>query len=462
MTFQTESRLTHTHATRTSHATGTRTRGGTITRVTGAGRGGPFTRAVHGARVGWVGTRRGVVAASRWLGETVSPTGALLLVVAVAGLVGGLGFGWVEAWVAATVAALLLVVCVPFLLGTHDYRLELVLDRDRVVAGSEVQGRLDLVNRGRRASLPGVVDIPIGTGLVEVHVPLLRGGHAHSQVIAIGTERRGVIDVGPMTVSRGDPIGILRREQRWPEVQRIHVHPVTIALPGTSAGLVRDLDGAPTGVLVDDDLSFHAVREYVRGDSQRHVHWKATAKTGRLMVRQYDESRHARIAVLLDVDLEEFASDDEFETAVSAAASLGLQGVLAGRDVSVGVGGSTPEYGGREVHSLRTLPTTTPRALLDAMAGVEADHRATSLEVAASLAAQTYEHLSMVFLVAGSRMSLQRIRQAAIRLPGGAAVVAVRCELGAEPTVRSAREVTVLTIGALGDLGRMLARGAAG
>ncbi|WP_395244339.1 DUF58 domain-containing protein [Agromyces sp. MMS24-K17] len=457
MTFHTESRLT-----RTSHGTGTRTRAGTVTRVAAAGRGGPMARALWTARVGWMRTRRALATAARWLGETVSPTGALLLVVAVAGVVGGSVFGWVEAWVAAAVAVLLLVVCVPFLLGTHDYRLELVLDRDRVVAGSQVHGRLDLVNRGRRAALPGVVDIPIGAGLVEVHVPLLRGGHAHSQALEIGTERRGIIDVGPMTVSRGDPIGILRREQRWPEVQRVHVHPVTIPIPSTSAGLVRDLEGSPTGVLVDDDLSFHAVREYVRGDSQRHVHWKATAKTGRLMVRQYEESRHARIAVLLDVDLDEFASEDEFETAVSAAASLGLQGVLAGRDVSVGVGGILPELGGREVQSLRTLPTQTPRALLDAMAGVESDERATPLEVSASLAAQTYERLSMVFLVTGSRMPLQRIRQAAIALPGGVAVVAVRCEPGAEPTVRTAREVTVLTIGALGDLGRMLARGAAG
>jgi len=40
------------------------------------------------------------------------------------------------------------------------------------------------------------------------------------------------------------------------------------------------------------------------------------------------------------------------------------------------------------------------------------------------------------------------------------AVVAVRAEPGAEPTLRSARELSVLTIGALGDLKAMMARGA--
>ena len=45
--------------------------------------------------------------------------------------------------------------------------------------------------------------------------------------------------------------------------------------------------------------------------------------------------------------------------------------------------------------------------------------------------------------------------------PPGVAAVAVRCELGAEPGVRSAREVTVITLGELTDLTRLLARGAA-
>ncbi|UOE43960.1 DUF58 domain-containing protein [Agromyces larvae] len=455
MTFHTESRLT-----RTAAATGTVTRAGTVTRVSRVRRG-PVANAVWRLRVWWLRTRVAVRTAAGWLRDTVSPAGAVLAFVAVAGVIGGAAYGWVEAWAAAAVAAILLVLCVPFLLGAHEYRLQLELDRDRVVAGSEVHGRLDLVNAGRRTALPGVVDIPVGGGLVEVHVPLLRGGAHHAHELAIAAERRGIIDVGPMTVSRGDPIGILRREQRWPDVQRVHVHPVTVRIPSLSAGLVRDLEGTPTGTLVDADLSFHAVREYVPGDSQRHVHWKATARTGKLMVRQYEESRHARIAVLLDVDRAEYADDDEFETAVSAAASIGVQAVREGREVSAGVGGPLPDFGG-DVLSLRTLPTLTPRAFLDAMSGVESGDRVTRVEQVATLAAQTYEHLSVVFLVTGSLLPLQRLRQAGITLPPGVGVIAVRCELGAEPSLRRTREVQVLTVGALGDLTRMLAKGVLG
>ena len=45
-----------------------------------------------------------------------------------------------------------------------------------------------------------------------------------------------------------------------------------------------------------------ALREYQPGDDLRHVHWKSTAKTGRLMVRQYEESRRSRMAVVLGLD----------------------------------------------------------------------------------------------------------------------------------------------------------------
>ncbi|MFC7766284.1 DUF58 domain-containing protein [Leucobacter soli] len=72
------------------------------------------------------------------------------------------------------------------------------------------------------------------------------------------------------------------------------------------------------------------MREYAHGDALRHVHWKSTAKTGTLMVRQFEESQTARVAVLFDALREEYASDDEFELGVSVAASLSVQAVREG------------------------------------------------------------------------------------------------------------------------------------
>jgi uncharacterized protein (DUF58 family) len=451
---------TESRVGRTAAATGTRTRGGTVTRMTGT----RTSVVVNGVFWGRRALRRAgliVTAVAGWLRDTVTPAGLLLALTLVAGVVLGLTLGWVEAFVVAGIAAVLLILSIPFLFGGHDYRVHLELDRDRVVAGSEVTAHLDIVNRSKRVSLPGLVDIPVGGGLVEAHVPLLRGGAQHREELTIAARRRGVINVGPMTIARGDPVGILRRELSWPEVQRIFVHPVTVPIPSTSAGLIRDLEGMPTSDIVDSDLSFHAIRAYVPGDSQRNIHWRSTAKTGTLMVRQYEESRRSRIALVLGLGEEdEYASEDEFEMAVSAAASLGAQGIRDGRDVLVTASAEIPELVREEVRAIRTLPTRSAKTMLDAMSEIEYSPRAMRLEDVATLTVQSFPELSIAFFITGSVLPLARLRSAAIAFPTNVQVVAVRCEPGAEPTLRGARELSVMTIGALHDLKYMMARGA--
>ena len=71
---------------------------------------------------------------------------------------------------------------------------------------------------------------------------------------------------------------------------------------------MRDIEGAVTKKIVDSDLSFHAIRDYVAGDARRHVHWRSTAKTGTMMVRQYEETRRSRIAVVMDLGLSEYTT----------------------------------------------------------------------------------------------------------------------------------------------------------
>ncbi|MFN3866790.1 MAG: DUF58 domain-containing protein, partial [Demequina sp.] len=300
--------------------TGTRTRGETVTRYA-TEHTGMSARVEAGRRAAnWFATS----AATLWraLSETVNPTGWLLLGVLSGGLTAAVAWGWAEAWVVAVAAFALIAMCAPFLLGRHSYDVALEFDRDRVVAGTELVASLAVRNIGQRVALPALLDIPIGEGLVEAHVPLLRAGAEHRETLTIAAKRRGVIEVGPMTIGRGDPLGILQRDHTWPDVQHIFVHPATVAIPSTSAGLLRDLEGVITPTIVDSDLAFHAIRDYRPGDSRRHVHWKSTAKTGQLMVRQYEETRRSRIAIAIDLDITQYTNEDEFEMGISAAASL--------------------------------------------------------------------------------------------------------------------------------------------
>ena len=441
--------------TRTASSSGPSSR----TRVTTTARG------ERGARIGvWV------VSAGRALGSqvrgladraggAVTAAGWLVLATATFGLGIGAAFGWIE-WIVAGVASLvMLALCIPFLFGARAYDVVVRLAHERVVVGGELTGEIVIRNRGRSTALPGRLDLPVGDGLIELGVPLMRAGHFVAQPLTIPAVRRGIVLVGPPTAVRTDPVGLLRRERAWDDVRRVYIHPRTVAVPSTSAGLVRDLEGQPTRRLVDADMSFHAIREYAPGDARRQIHWKSTAKTGQLMVRQFEESRRSRMAVVLGLAEKEFVDGDEFELAVGAAASLGVQAVRDGRDLDVVTGAEIPRVVRGRLRAIRDISAASPRALLDGFCTVEALEQTMPLEGICRLTAETKNDLSIAFIVCGSRVTTPTLRRAALAFPIDTAVIAVVCDERAHPRMQAIAGFTVLTIGVLDDLASLMLRG---
>ena len=428
------------------------------TRIATARRG-TLVRGVVGLIEWSRGAREGAEAAGRWLSHTVTPAGWLVLALASAGLALGWTFGWIEAVVAGVASVALVAMSVPFLFGARGYDVRVRLSHERVVAGETVDGEIEIRNVGARTTLPGRLDLPVGDGLVELGVPLLRAGHQVSQPVSIPALHRGVITVGPPTAVRTDPIGLLRREHEWDATHELYVHPRTVAVPATSAGLVRDLEGNPSRRLVDADMSFHAIREYAPGDARRQIHWKSTAKTGRLMVRQFEESLRSRLAVILSLAQADYASDDEFELGVSVAASLAAQAVRDGRDLDVVTGAEIPRVVRGRMRSIELLTATTPRGLLDGFSRVRSLEHTMPVEEVCRLSVEASDTLSLAFLVCGSQVSLGRLRQAALSFSDQTAVVAIVCDEKAHPQRRQFGDLNVLTVGLLGDLAGLMLRG---
>ncbi|GAA5034687.1 DUF58 domain-containing protein [Microbacterium fluvii] len=455
---QLDSRLTRTTASTGTAGTGA---GGTTTRtqVTSA-RGRRFVRAVVWGTAASRAFGGAVRAAAQWAADTVRPAGALVALAATAGLVLGIAFGWVEWMVAGAVSVLLLVMAVPFLFGSRAYDVDLTLTHERIVAGEGVAGEIVVRNDGERVALPGRIDIPVGAGLVEFGVPLLRPGHTIAQPLEIPSLRRGIVTVGPATTVRTDPIGLLRREHAFDDVHELYVHPRTVAVPSTSAGLIRDLEGAPTRRLVDADMSFHAIREYAPGDSRRQVHWKSTAKTGQLMVRQYEESRRSRMAIVLAAAEAEYADADEFELAVSCAASLGLRAVRDARDIDIVTGSEIPRVVRGRLRAIQHVASASPRTMLDGFSAVQQYESTMRVEEICRLAAEANERLSIAFVVVGSTVPVGRLRQAALAFPADTAVVGVICDERAHPRMQAVAGLSVLTVGVIEDLSGLLLRGA--
>lgn len=450
----TESRLTRP-AKDTASGVGETTR--TVAPLT-SGR--TLVRLAVWATATWRAFGSAVRAAAEWASSTVRPAGVLVALAASIGLVLGIALGWVEWMVGGSIAALLIVMAVPFLFGARAYDVDLTLAHERVVAGDGVSGEIVVRNNGRRTALPGRIDIPVGEGLVEFGVPLLRPGHTVAQPVDIPNLPRGIISVGPATTVRSDPIGLLRREHSFHDVHEVYVHPRTTAVPSTSAGLIRDLEGNPTRRLVDADMSFHAIREYAPGDSQRQIHWKSTAKTGQLMVRQYEESRRSRMAVVLAIAEHEYADADEFELAVSCAASVAVRAVHDARDLDIVVGSEVPRVVRGRLRAVLHIPAVSPRVLLDGFSGIDLLENTMPVQDVCRLAAEANDRLSIAVIVTGSRVSLTRLRQAALGFPIDTSVLAVICDERAHPRMQTLAGLTVMTVGTLDDLSGLLLRGA--
>lgn len=380
--------------------------------------------------------------AERWRpwGLAVGGLGILLLVAGALAWWAGSRWGWDELRVVAVAFAAVLVTAVLFLVGRSPYEVTLDLAHRRVVVGERAVGRVEVANTSSRATLPAEVELPVGGATATFALPRLAGGTTHEDLFIVPTRRRAVVQVGPVRSVRADPLGVARREVRWTEPVELFVHPRTVALIGTSAGFFKDLEGRVTKDLSPSDVAFHALREYVVGDDRRHVHWKSTARTGQLMVRQYEETRRSHLAVALSTQLGDYGRDpDEFELAVSVAGSLGLHAFREERDLTVMTQGGP-------------LQTRTAGRMLDDLTRVQPSARSADVVTLAAALAASAPAASIAAIVVGSQTSATQLRAASVRLPVEVRVVALRCELGAELSRRAIADLTVLTIGDLDDL----------
>ncbi|MBN9192425.1 DUF58 domain-containing protein [Microbacterium sp.] len=387
------------------------------------------------ARVG-TATARGIRAGA----GVIRPAAWVLIVAAAVLWAGGESLGWWELTVAAVVLTVILVLCALLLIGRTAYDVTLDLNRTRVVVGERAVGALTLANTGRRAILPSRVVLPVGSGRGVFAVQRLAPGAAVEELFAIPTSRRGVLAVGPVSVVRGDPLGLFERVHHRDEPVDLFVHPRTVLFEGQSLGFLRDLEGLPATDLSRDDVSFHALREYVPGDDLRHVHWRSTARTGDIMVRQYEETRRSHFVIGLSRNPDDYRDPEEFELAISIAGSLGLRALRDSRRVDVRVQG-------------RALPAATGKQFLDSLAGLDSVRpRDGRIEDLAGTVAATLPLASIVVLVCGSTVDAARLRVACARLPFGARVLAISTRVGAAPTLRRIAEASVVTVGDLAQL----------
>ncbi|MCX2947506.1 DUF58 domain-containing protein [Lentzea sp. NEAU-D7] len=192
-------------------------------------------------------------------------------------------------------------------------------------------GRLELSSTGRWPVALDAVDVVAGSPM-DVDVPLLAPGAVEAVDYAIPTERRGVFDVGPLTLRRRGLAGLAQARTVLGEVVQVRVVPRVLPVRGLPSGARRGQVGADERV-ERGGTDLVGLREYVPGDDLRRLHWATSARTGTLMIREDADPARPHLAVLLDDNASSYAEEQRFEEAVEVAASLVTSALEQGHPV---------------------------------------------------------------------------------------------------------------------------------
>ncbi|NUT33855.1 MAG: DUF58 domain-containing protein [Hamadaea sp.] len=296
----------------------------------------------------------------------------------------GLLFGYPELLVLGATALVALGCALTYGLWRPRLEVARAVDPDRVSRGEGSQVTLTVRNTSRFLAASMIAEDSCGrlaadgqtvADRVAIAVPVLRlrAGSAREVDYPVPTGRRGVVRVGPLRVTRRDPLGLISLGRDHGGTAEIWVHPRILPLHAVPAGVSRSMDGRVDRV-PHGSITFDALREYVVGDELRSVHWRTSAKVGELMVREHLDTSLPRLVVLLDDRVGSYPPPavpggevEAFEAACEAAASVVAAAVREDLPVVLHtVGGrSVAGHRGSAQSQLDALAEVTPHAPAD-------------------------------------------------------------------------------------------------
>jgi uncharacterized protein (DUF58 family) len=223
-----------------------------------------------------------------------------------------------------------------------------------------------------------------------------------------------------------DPFGLARAQLVYGEPQALVVYPRLAALQRLfSEGGAHMQDGRRLLLRRPTGYDLHSVREYVEGESLRKVHWRSTARCGRLMVKDLEDAPRDEVAVLLDGD-ERAIGGEAFEVAVRAAGSILQAQLRRGRRCALVV-----NSGARE--SQQVTSEAEWRRALETLAAVRPTARTPALALLQSVGGVAARSLELVVVTARVDVALADRLVQRMLSRRGASVVYVQAAPEPEP-----------------------------
>jgi uncharacterized protein (DUF58 family) len=178
----------------------------------------------------------------------------------------------------------------------------------------------------------------------RVFMTSLRPGETLEATTVRKARRRGLIETSEVILRTRAPFGVAERRRRVPAAGSTLVLPAVLPLGRLSfvesaITLDRAMRSSPR---MGHGPEYLGVREYRPGDSMRHVHWPSTARTGTVMVREFEEETTRRLAIVLDSSFDVGDTWTPLDRCCAAAASIALAAEAHGQGAKLVVaeGGS--------------------------------------------------------------------------------------------------------------------------
>jgi uncharacterized protein (DUF58 family) len=161
---------------------------------------------------------------------------------------------------------------------------------------------------------------------------------------------RGEARFGRVELRLFSPLGLWSSSRFSGEETPVRVYPNFRALAKYTL-LATDHRLSQIGVLQvrrrGEGMEFHQLREYRQGDAQRAIDWKATARTARLISREYEEEKDQRVLLVIDCGRRMASKDDElshFDHTLNAALLLAHVALRQGDAVGMLTMGGASRY----------------------------------------------------------------------------------------------------------------------
>ncbi|MEA2011614.1 MAG: DUF58 domain-containing protein [Verrucomicrobiota bacterium] len=236
----------------------------------------------------------------------------------------------VLALLSASVISIVFVSFIMSLLSLYKINIRRLPNEDTHV-GLSAEMSIVITNLSKRSRQPFIISekcLFTAGGRFDQVVSYLRPSERRIIKRFIPALKRGRYDFDKIVLQGGDPAGIFKRKRYFwipteiiifPEIERISSLPLnrnnTIQSSGRASGMVGF------------GQEYFAIRRYIPGaDTIKNIHWKASAKKGKLLVKEYESHKIPQISILLDTYKNAVGGEEpyntNFEFLIKSAASI--------------------------------------------------------------------------------------------------------------------------------------------